>query len=207
MNRQRLHAFSLAGLLLGWSVLAPRVPRRWYPAPHVLLGAAAVATTDAPLGFRPPALTQGLRWGSAAAATVVAAVALSATLTPVRAGMAARTPPASPATWLLLHIPLGTVWSEEAGYRASLGSVAARAFGVTGGRLFAAAVFGLSHIPDARAARDSVPGTVLVTGAAGWVFSWLRDRSGSLAAPMLAHLAVNEAGAVAAVVFSRPIRD
>lgn len=207
MNRARGQAVSLAGLLLVWSALAPRVPRRWHPAPHVVLGAAAVATTRAPLGLQPPALTAGLRWGSAATAIVVAAVAISTTVAPVRAGMAARTLPAAPATWLLLQIPLGTVWSEEAGYRAALGSVAARAFGVTGGRWFTATVFGLSHIPDARAARDSVPGTVLVTGAAGWIFSWLRDRSGSLAAPMLAHLAINESGAVAALAMSRRVRD
>ena len=42
-------------------------------------------------------------------------------------------------------------------------------------------------------------GTVLVTGVAGWVFGWLHERSGSLAAPMLAHLAVNEAAAIAAM--------
>ena len=42
--------------------------------------------------------------------------------------------------------------------------------------------------------------TVLVTGVAGWFFGWLAERSGSLAAPMLAHLAINEAGAVAALV-------
>ncbi|MBX7448142.1 CPBP family intramembrane metalloprotease [Mycolicibacterium sp. 3033] len=207
MNRARVQALSLAALLLGWSVLAPRVPRRWYPAPHLLLGAAAVRSTGAPLGLRPPDLTHGLRWGSAAAATVVAAVTLSTTLAPVRVGIATRTPPASPATWLLLHIPLGTVWSEEASFRGALGSAAARAFGVAGGRWFTAAVFGLSHVPDARAARDSVPATVLITGAAGWMFAWLRDRSGSLAAPMLAHLAINEAGAVAAVLFSRQVRD
>ena len=35
---------------------------------------------------------------------------------------------------------------------------------------------------------------MLVTGIAGWLFGWLADRSGSLAAPMLAHLAINEAG-------------
>jgi membrane protease YdiL (CAAX protease family) len=40
---------------------------------------------------------------------------------------------------------------------------------------------------------------VLVTGLAGWVFGWLYERSGSLIAPMLVHLAVNEAGALAAL--------
>jgi membrane protease YdiL (CAAX protease family) len=45
--------------------------------------------------------------------------------------------------------------------------------------------------------------TVLVTGVAGWFFGLLLERSGSLAAPMLAHLAINEAGAVAAVAVQR----
>jgi len=40
---------------------------------------------------------------------------------------------------------------------------------------------------------------VVVTGAAGWVFGALAERSGSLAAPMLTHLAINEAGALAAL--------
>ncbi|TRW85518.1 CPBP family intramembrane metalloprotease [Mycolicibacterium sp. 018/SC-01/001] len=206
MNNERRQAFSIAALLLVWSTLAPRVPQRWKPLPHLLVGAGTVAATGAPLGLRPPALAGGLRWGGAAAVTVVAAVAVSTTSDRVRSGMAERTPPPSIARWLLLHIPVGTVWSEEAGYRAALGSAAARAFGDTTGRWFTALVFGLSHVPDARAARASVPGTVLVTGAAGWVFSWLRERSGSLAAPMLAHLAFNEAGAVGAVVFSRRLR-
>jgi membrane protease YdiL (CAAX protease family) len=59
-------------------------------------------------------------------------------------------------------------------------------------------------VPDARAAGEPVLGTVLVTGVAGWCFGWLYDRTGSLAAPMLAHLAINEAGAVAAVLVRRP---
>jgi membrane protease YdiL (CAAX protease family) len=44
-----------------------------------------------------------------------------------------------------------------------------------------------------------VLGTVLATGVAGWMFGLLFERSGSLTAPMLAHLAVNEAGAIAAL--------
>jgi membrane protease YdiL (CAAX protease family) len=35
------------------------------------------------------------------------------------------------------------------------------------------------------------------------LFGWLHARSGSLAAPMLAHLAVNEAAAVAALAVKR----
>ncbi|EUA23380.1 CAAX protease self-immunity family protein [Mycobacterium xenopi 4042] len=45
--------------------------------------------------------------------------------------------------------------------------------------------------------------TILVTGVAGWLFGWLADRSGSLAAPMLTHLAINETAAVAALTIQR----
>ena len=36
-------------------------------------------------------------------------------------------------------------------------------------------------------------------------FALLRERSGSLAAPMLAHLAINEAGAIAALAVQRRV--
>ncbi len=201
--RATVRAGMLAAALLGWSVLTQRIPPRWHPLPHAAFGTALAVTTDAPLGLTPPALRAGLRWGSLAAASVAVLVAASTTIPAVRNGMAARTLPDSTARWLLLRIPLGTVWPEEAGYRAALGSAAARAFGPARGRLFAAAVFGLSHVPDARAAGEPVAGTVAVTGAAGWIFSWLYEKSGSLAAPLLTHLAVNEAGAVAALMVQR----
>jgi hypothetical protein len=165
------------------------------------LGAGAlVAITKAPLGFRPPALWAGLRVGSVAASVVAVAVAASAAVPRARAEMAGRTPPTSPALWLGLRIPLGTVWSEEAAYRGALATLAAVGFGPRVGQVVQAVAFGLSHIPDARATGEPVAGTVVVTGAAGWVFGWLAERSGSLAAPMLTHLAINEAGAIATLV-------
>jgi membrane protease YdiL (CAAX protease family) len=48
-----------------------------------------------------------------------------------------------------------------------------------------------------------VLGTVALTGLAGWVFALLAERSGSVLAPMLAHLAINEAGALAALAVQR----
>ncbi|PRC50341.1 CPBP family intramembrane metalloprotease, partial [Mycobacterium sp. ITM-2017-0098] len=78
-----------------------------------------------------------------------------------------------------------------------------RAFGDSAGRLFTAAVFGLSHVPDARAGGQSVPGTVLVTGAARLPdFAYSQEKT-QPAAPLLAHLAVNEAGAMAALAVQR----
>ena len=140
-----------------------------------------------------------MRFGLAAAAPVVLGVAVATALPRVRAEMADRDLPDGVIQWLLLGIPLGTVASEEAAYRGALGTVAADAFGPAGGRLVQAAAFGLSHIADARSTGEPIVPTVLVTGLAGWVFGWLYERSGSLIAPMLAHLAINEAGAVAAL--------
>jgi len=205
--RDKIRAAALAGVLIGWSTVTPRIPARWHPLPQAAFGTAVAVLARAPLGLRRPALWAGLRLGAAAAAPVVLAMAATTAIPPVRDGMAERTLPTPTGRWLLLRIPVGTVWAEEAAYRAALGTVAARAFGTSGGRLVAAAAFGLSHVPDARAARESVAGTVLVTGAAGWMFGWLYEKSGSLAGPMLAHLAVNEAGAVAALAVQRRTSD
>jgi membrane protease YdiL (CAAX protease family) len=78
-----------------------------------------------------------------------------------------------------------------------------------------AALFGLWHVLPSLRLNDTnravagrlggrsgqvsaVLGSVATTFAAGLVFSWLRDRSGSLAAPIVTHAAVNGAGHVAA---------
>ena len=208
MRAKRIQAIALAAGLVGWNgLVGPRIPPRWHVAVNAALGGLLVAATRAPLGLRPPSLWSGLRLGLAAAAPVVIGVAASTALSPVRVAMAERDLPGPQGRWLLLRIPVGTVWSEEAAFRAALGTVAADAFGPTAGRFLQSLAFGLSHISDARGAGESVAGTVLVTGVAGWVFGWLYERSGSLVAPMLAHLAINEAGAVAALAVqgvSRP---
>jgi len=141
-------------------------------------------------------------FGAAAATAVLAATSVPA----VRFSMAERELPASASTWLAVQIPLGTVWGEEAAFRAALAAVAGRAYGASGGRLLQAVAFGLSHIADARATGQPVLPTVLATGGAGWIFGWLAERSGSLSAPMLAHLAINESAAAAALTVQRRSR-
>jgi uncharacterized protein len=205
MQLKRIRALALAAGLVGWSLLLPRFPPRWHPVPHAAVGTALAAITRAPLGLRPPALWRGLRLGLAVAAPVALGVASSTALPPVRVAMAEYELPDAAVRWLLLRIPLGTVWAEEASYRAALGTVANSAFGPICGRLLQSAAFGLSHIADARATGEPVVGTVVVTGLVGWLFGWLHERSGSLAAPMLAHLAINEAGAVAALAVQKRI--
>jgi uncharacterized protein len=204
MRPSKLRAVGLAAAMVGWSFAAPRV--RWHPVPNASLGTGLVAVTGSPLGLRPPALWSGIRYGLAAGAVAALGVAGLSTLPPVRSAMAVRELPEHPGRWLLLSIPIGTVWPEEAAYRATLGTVAEQAFGPTRGRLLQAAAFGLWHIVDARVTGQPVVGTVLLTGAAGWFFGWLHARSGSLAAPMLVHLAVNEAAGLAALGVQRRAR-
>lgn len=200
MRANHFRAVAVAAGLVGWNgLIGPRIPERIRPLANAALGAGLVASARAPLGLRPPQLWSGMKLGLAVAAPIVIGVAASTAASPVRSAMAARDLPASPSLWLGVRIPVGTVWSEETAFRAALGTVAADAFGPTGGRLLQSLAFGLSHIDDARSTGEPVIGTVLVTGVAGWLFALLRERSDSLAAPMLAHLAINEAGAVAAL--------
>lgn len=195
----RARALTLAAALVGWSFVGPRLPVAWRVTLQAGAAGLLALVTRAPLGLSPPRLWAGLRLGSAAGAAAATAIAATTAVPLVRTSMADREPPGSAAGWLLLRIPVGTVWSEEAAFRAALSAAASGGWGTSGGRLLQAASFGLSHIADARAAGDPVLGTVLATGVAGWLFGWLADRSGSLAAPMLAHLAINEAGAIAAL--------
>lgn len=204
MNRIKIRALALSGALVGWSFTAGLdQPWRRHPVVQAGIGTALALTARAPLGLRPPALRHGLRLGAAVAGVVTAGVLTATAAAPVRAAMGERTLPARPWRWLAVEIPLGTVWSEETAFRGALSTVAARGFGARRGRLLQAATFGLTHIADARANAEPVIGTVALTAAAGWFFGLLTERSGSLAAPMLAHLAINESGAVAALIARR----
>jgi uncharacterized protein len=203
---RRLRALFLAAVLVVWSFVSPRLPAGWRVALQAGVGGLLVRVTGAPLGLRPPLLWAGLRLGSAAAAMAGTAIVATTAVPRMRLSMSARELPASAPGWLLLRIPVGTVWAEEAGFRAALATVGSEAFGRSGGRLLQAVAFGLSHIADARATGEPVLATVLVTGIGGWLFGWLADRSGSLAAPLLVHLAINEAGAVATLAVQLRLR-
>jgi uncharacterized protein len=203
---RRLRALFLAAVLVVWSFVSPRLPAGWRVALQAGVGGLLVRVTGAPLCLRPPLLWAGLRLGSAAAAMAGTAIVATTAVPRMRLSMSARELPASAPGWLLLRIPVGTVWAEEAGFRAALATVGSEAFGRSGGRLLQAVAFGLSHIADARATGEPVLATVLVTGIGGWLFGWLADRSGSLAAPLLVHLAINEAGAVATLAVQLRLR-
>jgi CAAX protease family protein len=188
--------------------------RRWYPVINACAAAAALAAavtsglTAADLGLHPDRLRPGLRLGSAAAAPVVAAFVLAA-LTPATrpvlddqrvAGLDRR----QLAYQVLLRIPVGTVAWEEIAFRGVLQAALRRVLAEPAATVVASTVFGVWHIRPAaealavnrlaasRGARiAAVTAVAAGTTAAGALLSVLRERSGSLAAPVLAHLAAN----------------
>jgi uncharacterized protein len=202
----RRQALALAAGLVGWSFAGPRISARGRLPLQAGLAGLLVLAARAPLGLRPPRLWAGLRLGLAVGSAAATAVVAATSIPAVRVSMAGRQLPASASTWLALQIPLGTVWAEEAAFRAALAAVAGRGYGVAGGRLLQAVAFGLSHIADARMTGEPVLPTVLATGGAGWIFGWLAEHSGSLSAPMLVHLAINESAAAAALAIHRSSR-
>jgi uncharacterized protein len=195
-----MQALGLAAALVGWSFVSPRLPARGRLLLQAGLAGLLVQVTKAPLGLRPPRLWAGLRLGLAAGSAAGTGVLVATSVPAVWVSMTKRELPASAATWLTVQIPLATVWGEEAAFRGALAALAGRACGASGGRLLQAVAFGLSHIADARAIGEPVLPTVLATGGAGWIFGWLAEHSGSLSAPMLAHLAINESAAAAALI-------
>ena len=204
MSNRRIRAIALSGALVGWSFTAGSdQPWRHHPVMQAGIGTALAVAARTPLGLRPPPVYRGLRFGAGVAVAVTAGISAATLLTGVRAGMRERSLPQRPWRWLAVQIPLGTVWSEEMAFRGALSTIAADAFGPGRGRLLQSVAFGLSHIPDARGTGETVLGTVALTGLAGWCLGLLAERSGSLAAPMLAHLAINEAGALGAMVVQR----
>jgi uncharacterized protein len=118
----------------------------------------------------------------------------------------------------MIIIPLQTVIPEELAFRGVLHGALDRAWGVRGVAAAGSLLFGLWHIATSFGLTSSnvgftrllgggsfgmivgVVGAVIATGAAGFVFTWLRRRSGSLIAPIALHWSLNGLGALAAAL-------
>jgi uncharacterized protein len=224
-------AFAAAAciVLAGYNNLAGLYPwhRRWYPAVNALAAGAALAAASASgltatdLGLTRDQLKPGLRLGAAAAAPVMAAYALAA-LTPATRPLlddqrVAVLDRHQLAYHVLLRIPLGTVAWEETAFRGVLQAALRRVLAEPAATAVASAVFGLWHIRPAaealaanrlagrRGARLAAVGAIAAgTAAAGVLLSCLRERSGSLAAPVVLHLAANCTGPLASALARRP---
>lgn len=118
----------------------------------------------------------------------------------------------------MIIIPLQTVIPEELAFRGVLHGALDRAWGFRGVAAAGSLLFGLWHIATSLGLTSSNVGftrmfgggmlgmvagvvlAVLATGAAGFVFTWLRRRSGSLIAPIALHWSLNGMGALAAAL-------
>ncbi len=118
----------------------------------------------------------------------------------------------------MIIIPLQTVIPEELAFRGVLHGALSRAWGFRGVALAGSLLFGLWHIATSMGLTSSNVGftrllgggvlgmlagvtlAVVATAAAGFVFSWLRRRSGSLIAPIALHWSLNGMGALAAAL-------
>jgi membrane protease YdiL (CAAX protease family) len=226
--RDAAFAVAVAALLTWYNNLAGREAwhRRWYPAVNMaaaaitLSAATAAGLTPEELGLSRDQLASGLRLGAAAAAPVAAAFALAPVIPAARpllrdkrvAGLSGR----QLAYQVLLRIPIGTVCWEETAFRGVLHAALRRVLTERAAIVAQSALFGLWHVRPAaetlranqlatgRTARvAAVAAVVAGTAAADALLSVLRERSGSLAAPVLLHLAANCAGPLASAVSSR----
>lgn len=118
----------------------------------------------------------------------------------------------------MIIIPLQTVIPEELAFRGVLHGALNRAWGFRGVAAAGSLLFGLWHISTSLGLTSSNVGftrifgggifgvvagvmlAVVATGVAGFVFTWLRRRSGSLIAPIALHWSLNGMGALAAAL-------
>lgn len=118
----------------------------------------------------------------------------------------------------MIIIPLQTVIPEELAFRGVLHGALDRAWGFRGVAAAGSLLFGLWHIATSLGLTSGNVGftrifgggvfgmlagivlAVLATAAAGFIFTWLRRRSGSVIAPIALHWSLNGMGALAAAV-------
>lgn len=222
MTRRGLPLLSTALALLVWGVLVvPLLP----PAPGVrtvanlLAVAVLVAATRlsrAELGLTRDRAGAGLRWGGVVLGAVGAGYLVALLVPPLHELLddaAGTDTTAELLLRVLVFIPLGTVLAEELAFRGVLLGLARRVLPTRWAVVATSVVFGLWHLATARtpdaAVSDPLPaalavlGVVVATTAAGVLFALLRVRSGSLLAPVAAHLATNVLGLVAVAVAVR----
>jgi uncharacterized protein len=167
--------------------------------------------TRADLGLEPADVPAGVRYG-AGAAGIILLVLIVAAVIPAANGFLHDSRAQITGGRLLyeLAVPvlLLTAIPEEFAFRGVLLGSAVRLWGPWRASLITSALFGLWHIAptlhtmsgNAEVASASasltgqvlvVLGSVAVTFLAGLAFCWLRLRSGSLIAPVIAHVATN----------------
>lgn len=216
----------MVGAITAFHVIDHRlVPDRLHPITHPIAGLAAVGLgrvaglSWAELGLERASMGKGLRVGARHSLGALAIVGVGPLLPHVAPMLddprLDEVVEGSLARAALVDIPLGTALYEELVFRGLLLGLLARRFGRVGGAAAGAALFGLWHVLPAIEDRKHNPAaarrhpvttvgpTVLGTAAAGAWFSWLRELSGSVLAPILVHAATNSGALASATLVSR----
>lgn len=165
--------------------------------------------TPRDLGLARDRLRSGLLYGGATMAAIGIVVVGGALLPPTRHFF--HNPRAAISGWEVLYqalvaIPLGTVFLEELAFRGTLLGLLRTRSGTVPAVVASALLFGLWHVDGVVSSTAggalriglAVAGTFAATSVAGVGFAWLRLRSGSLLAPVLAHIATNSFSIVTA---------
>ena len=218
MNPDRTRLLVLVGVLVVWNVLSNVVVPSAAYVPANLSAAFLLLFVSQRWELGPRQLDlpgdeprRGVRFGLAGAAIAIAAVGVAASWDWTRrffedatlldlAGIGL-------AYQVLVRIPFGTAFFEEVAFRGVLFSQWRRATSLRGATLGTSVLFGIWHVlptlgrldinpaggyaVNALATIAIVGGAVAATTVAGFVFVWLRLRSGSLLAPIVAHAAIN----------------
>lgn len=199
MSDHQALALLVGGLTAANIARTAWVPGQWHLAFNLalLVFAALVAVAAglswSDLGLDREQMGSGARYGGIAFAVVtvgVVALGLAGQLGDDRTEVSL----AAMLVRVLVVIPLATVVMEELAFRGTLHGLFQRVGGPALVWAGGAVLFGLWHVFPAWRSDSSVAlalGTLVATTAAGVVFIWLRTRSDSLVAPMLAHLATN----------------
>ena len=194
------------------------LPERW----HVLAGVAMAgfvalvarwaAMRADELGVARDRVGSGLRWGGAAVGLIALVVLVGAALPSAEDALADARVQVGVGSMLwevAVVTPFGTVLLEELAFRGVLLGLLLRRLGRWPAVLVSSGLFGLWHVlptlgTSAGNALASgvidqpgglalvVAGNVAATFVAGVAFCWLRLWSGSLLAPVLAHLGTND---------------
>jgi uncharacterized protein len=201
--------------------------RRWYAPANACAAALALAAaragglTATELGLRPSAWRPG-RAGSALAVATAAGYLAAAAIPATRPFLNDKRVTTLDGRGLVyqvaFRIPVGTVLWEEIAFRGVLQGALDRVMSEPASIAVASGVFGVWHIRptaaalrindlagDRRRATARAAAGVAATAAGGALFSWLRARSGRLAAPVFVHLATNCVGPVVAWAVARPV--
>lgn len=223
-------AIGLAAALVGYSIVTNLRPtgavvyvvRNLAAGTGLVLIAWGAGLAWSLLGLDPQDLAAGLRWGWLAVllvavgmAVIAAGAGRSAIVARLLADRRADLPPDELALHAFVRIPIGTALFEEVVFRGVLLGALLAVTSTAAAVAASSVVFGLWHVvptlrtldingvEDPAARRRAVAGAVVATTLAGVVLAGLRLVSGSVAAPVLAHAAVNSLGLLVAAFHRR----